>query len=81
MGEPKDAVFERKARRAVWERYKAKAKECQDLLNLLAQAQSSIDQLKFALAEQAEIVDLAERIISDGTVEPADAAEPTQPSP
>ena len=67
MGKPEDPEFERRIRREVYERFKKAKKESQQLHLELNRANAYIKVLENQLETCAEIVALAEKIITDGT--------------
>jgi len=67
MGKPANPEWERQARRMVWERYKAAKKSEQQLTVELSRAKAYITVLEHQLEACAEIVALAEKIITEGT--------------
>lgn len=75
MGEPTDPVFERRVRREIHQRYKTKAAAFQELYTLCQRQKARIETLEMQLAEYMDTIELAEHVISDGTV---DHGEPEQ---
>jgi hypothetical protein len=67
MGKPEDPEFERRIRREVYERFKAAKKENQQLSLELNRALAYIKVLEGQLEGCADIVALAEKIITEGT--------------
>lgn len=67
MGKPEDPEFERRIRREVYERYKKAKQEIQRLTIELNRANAYIKVIEHQLEACAEIVGLAEKVITEGT--------------
>ena len=68
MTEPEDPEFERLIRREVHRRYKEARAAVQELTVALARAQGRVMELECQLRTGAEMTELAERIVTEGTV-------------
>jgi hypothetical protein len=64
-----DPKFERQIRQIVHRRYEAAMKENSKLYGQLKRAQARVETLEYLLAQNREIVEMAERVIGAGTVE------------